>query len=98
MVAVGALTPEEARAAVDGDTIALLLGMMILTAYLTEAAFFRWASWHLLTRVRRPRPSKAPVTGAAIASVIMNSATGKRTTMLATGSAASTSSASAKAA
>lgn len=55
MVAVGALTPDEARAAVDGDTIALLLGMMILTAYLTEAAFFRWASWHLLTRVHRPR-------------------------------------------
>jgi Na+/H+ antiporter NhaD/arsenite permease-like protein len=38
MVAVGALTPAEARAAVDGDTIALLLGMMILTGALRPTA------------------------------------------------------------
>jgi len=65
MVAIGALTPDEARGAVDGDTIALLLGMMILTAYLTEAAFFRWASWHLLTRVHRPRLLLAVVVAVA---------------------------------
>jgi Na+/H+ antiporter NhaD/arsenite permease-like protein len=48
MVATGVLTPAEAGAAVNGDTIGLLLGMMILSAYLAEAGFFRWASWRVI--------------------------------------------------
>ncbi|MBI5488345.1 MAG: anion transporter [Deltaproteobacteria bacterium] len=40
VVAVGALTPRESYAAIDHDTIVLLLGMMLLTAYLDRASFF----------------------------------------------------------
>lgn len=46
MVAIGALTPQQAYAAVDGDTIVLLLGMMLITAYLEKAgAIDRVATW-----------------------------------------------------
>jgi Na+/H+ antiporter NhaD/arsenite permease-like protein len=55
MVAVGALSPEQAAAAVNGDTIGLLLGMMVLTEYLRQAAFFRWASWKVIQSVTGPR-------------------------------------------
>ncbi len=55
MVATGALSPAEAGAAVNGDTIGLLLGTMILSAYLGEAGFFRWASFHVLRSVKGPR-------------------------------------------
>lgn len=55
MVAVGVLSPRQAGAAVNGDTLGLLLGMMILAAYLTEAGFFRWASWKVVTSVATPR-------------------------------------------
>jgi Na+/H+ antiporter NhaD/arsenite permease-like protein len=55
MVATGVLAPSEAGAAVNGDTVGLLLGMMILAAYLTEAGFFRWASWKVVTSVSTPR-------------------------------------------
>ena len=48
MVATGVLTPAEAGAAVNGETIGLLLGTMILSAYLGEAGFFRWASWAVI--------------------------------------------------
>ena len=48
MVATGVLSPAEAGAAVNGDTLGLLLGMMILSAYLGEAGFFRWASWRVI--------------------------------------------------
>jgi Na+/H+ antiporter NhaD/arsenite permease-like protein len=55
MVAAGVLTPREAGAAVNGDTLGLLLGTMILAAYLTEAGFFRWASYKVVTSVSTPR-------------------------------------------
>jgi Na+/H+ antiporter NhaD/arsenite permease-like protein len=55
MVAAGVLTPAEAGAAVNGDTLGLLLGMMILSAYLAEARFFRWTSFRILQAVRTPR-------------------------------------------
>jgi Na+/H+ antiporter NhaD/arsenite permease-like protein len=55
MVAAGVLTPDEAGRAVNGDTIGLLLGMMILTEYLREAGFFRWTSWRVLRAVHGPR-------------------------------------------
>jgi Na+/H+ antiporter NhaD/arsenite permease-like protein len=48
MVATGVLTPEQAGAAVNGQTLGLLLGMMILTAYLAEAGFFRWTSFRVI--------------------------------------------------
>jgi Na+/H+ antiporter NhaD/arsenite permease-like protein len=48
MVALGVLTPEESYKAINHDTIVLLLGMMLITAYLDEAAFFDWAVGGLL--------------------------------------------------
>lgn len=54
MVAVGALTPEESYRAVDHDTIVLLFGMMLLTAYLEKADFFRWVTTRILKVVRTP--------------------------------------------
>ena len=41
MVVSGTLTAKEAYAAIDLNTLCLLLGMMIIAAYLAEAAFFR---------------------------------------------------------
>jgi Na+/H+ antiporter NhaD/arsenite permease-like protein len=55
MVAAGVLSPAEAGAAVNGDTLGLLLGTMILSAYLGEAGFFRWASGRILRAVAGPR-------------------------------------------
>jgi Na+/H+ antiporter NhaD/arsenite permease-like protein len=55
MVAARVLTPAEAGAAVNGDTLGLLLGTMILSTYLGEAGFFRWASGRILASVSGPR-------------------------------------------
>lgn len=56
MVLLGVVTPAEAaRDAVNHDTLLLLLGMMIITAYMVEARMFRFASWFTLTHVRSPR-------------------------------------------
>jgi Na+/H+ antiporter NhaD/arsenite permease-like protein len=55
MVAFGILTTEEAYAAIHMDTIALLLGVMIIAAYLMEAAFFRNVAYWVLTRTRSAR-------------------------------------------
>lgn len=48
MVAAGVLGPAEAGQAINGETLGLLLGMMILSAYLAEGGFFRWASWRVI--------------------------------------------------
>jgi Na+/H+ antiporter NhaD/arsenite permease-like protein len=55
MVAAGVLTPAQGGAAVNGATLGLLLGMMILSAYLAEAGFFRWASLGVIRTVSTPR-------------------------------------------
>jgi len=44
MVACGVLAPERAYRAVDYDTLVLLLGMMLISAYLYLAGFFEWAA------------------------------------------------------
>jgi len=63
MVAAGVVTPLEAYLdAIDHATIALLLGMMILTGFLREAGFFRWASWSALRAARTPRRLLAGIT------------------------------------
>ena len=54
MVASGALTPEEAYRAIDLDTIALLLGMMILVANLRFAGFFQLAARFVARHARHP--------------------------------------------
>lgn len=55
MVAARVLSPADAGGAVNGDTLGLLLGTMILSAYLGEAGFFRWASGRILRAVSGPR-------------------------------------------
>jgi Na+/H+ antiporter NhaD/arsenite permease-like protein len=52
MVAFGILTPEQAYHAVDYDTLVLLLGMMIISAYLSIAGFFDWAADWILARAK----------------------------------------------
>jgi len=48
MVATGVMTPEQAYRAVDYNTLVLLLGMMLVAAYLSLAGFFDWAAdWTL---------------------------------------------------
>jgi Na+/H+ antiporter NhaD/arsenite permease-like protein len=54
MVAVGGLSLEHAYAAIDLNTIVLLLGMMILVAHLRLSGFFRLVSTGLLHRARSP--------------------------------------------
>jgi Na+/H+ antiporter NhaD/arsenite permease-like protein len=55
MVAGGVLTPEQAYRAVDYDTLVLLLGMMLISAYLFLAGFFDWAADAILRRARTPQ-------------------------------------------
>src|SRR5262252_7794601 len=55
MVACGVLTPEQAYRAVDYDTLVLLLGMMLIAAYLSLAGFFDWAANWILHRAGTPQ-------------------------------------------
>lgn len=52
MVALGVMTPEQVYRAVDYDTLVLLLGMMITSAYLSLAGFFDFAADWILRRAR----------------------------------------------
>jgi Na+/H+ antiporter NhaD/arsenite permease-like protein len=74
MVATGVLSPDEAGRAVNGETIGLLLGMMVLATYLTEAAFFRWTSWRILRAVHGPRTLlwAVALTAGAFSAVLVN--------------------------
>lgn len=54
MVATGVMTPEEVYRAVDYNTVVLLLGMMLIAAYLHLAGFFGWAADWILRRARTP--------------------------------------------
>lgn len=54
MVTAEVLTPEEAYRAVDFDTLVLLLGMMLIAAYLHLAGFFEWCADWVLRRARTP--------------------------------------------
>lgn len=52
MVALGVLTPEDAFAAVDHNTLVLLLGMMIVVANLKLSGFFALVNAAIAARVR----------------------------------------------
>jgi Na+/H+ antiporter NhaD/arsenite permease-like protein len=54
MVTFGVLTPEQAYRAVDYDTLVLLLGMSLISAYLHIGGFFDWTAEWILTRARSP--------------------------------------------
>lgn len=55
MVALGVMTPEQAYHAVDYDTLVLLLGMMLISAYLFLAGFFDWAADEVLRLAKTPQ-------------------------------------------
>jgi Na+/H+ antiporter NhaD/arsenite permease-like protein len=55
MVATGVMTPERAYRAVNYDTLVLLLGMMLISAYLYLAHFFEWAADVILKFSHTPR-------------------------------------------
>jgi Na+/H+ antiporter NhaD/arsenite permease-like protein len=55
MVSTGVMTPERAYRAVNYDTLVLLLGMMLISAYLYLAHFFEWAADVVLKFSRTPQ-------------------------------------------
>jgi Na+/H+ antiporter NhaD/arsenite permease-like protein len=55
MVATGVMTPEQAYRAVDYDTLVLLLGMMLISSYLSLAGFFDWAADWTLRVAKSPQ-------------------------------------------
>jgi Na+/H+ antiporter NhaD/arsenite permease-like protein len=55
MVACEVLTPQQAYQAVDYDTLVLLLGMMLVSAYLFISGFFDWAADWILRRAETPQ-------------------------------------------
>jgi Na+/H+ antiporter NhaD/arsenite permease-like protein len=54
MVGCRVMTPQQAYRSVDYDTLVLLLGMMIISAYLFLAGFFDWAADGILRHARTP--------------------------------------------
>lgn len=76
MMAVGATTPAEAYRAIDLDTIALLLGMMIVVAHLKLSGFFRLVSGWTLTHAHSPLILLAAVaiTTGALSAFLVNDA------------------------
>jgi Na+/H+ antiporter NhaD/arsenite permease-like protein len=54
MVGCGVMTPEQAYRSVDYDTLVLLLGMMLISAYLFLAGFFDWAADRILRHAKTP--------------------------------------------
>lgn len=65
MVACRVLTPEQAYRAVDYDTLVLLLGMMLIAAYLSIAGFFEWAADGILRRAKSPQSLLLLLVGAS---------------------------------
>jgi Na+/H+ antiporter NhaD/arsenite permease-like protein len=55
MVACGILTPEQAYHAVDYDTLVLLLGMSLISAYLYLSGFFEWTADWVLCIAKTPQ-------------------------------------------
>ena len=76
MMAVGALTPEEAYRAIDLDTITLLLGMMIVVAHLKLSGFFRLTADFALAHAHSTARLLAAVatTSAALSAFLVNDA------------------------
>ena len=54
MIATGVMTPERAYSAINYDTLVLLLGMMLISAYLYLAHFFEWAAELVLNFSQTP--------------------------------------------
>jgi Na+/H+ antiporter NhaD/arsenite permease-like protein len=76
MMAIGAITPEEAYRAVNLDTLALLLGMMIIVAHLRLSDFFRLVTRWALAHAHSPLILLATVaaTAGAFSAFLVNDA------------------------
>ncbi len=76
MMAVGAITPEEAYRAVNLDTLALLLGMMVLVAHLRLSGFFRLVTSWALAHAHSPLILLATIaiTASAFSAFLVNDA------------------------
>jgi len=76
MMAIGAIAPEEAYRAVNLDTLALLLGMMIVVAHLRLSGFFRLVTRWALVHAHSPLILLATVamTAAAFSAFLVNDA------------------------
>ncbi len=74
MVACGVMTPAQAYRSVDYDTLVLLLGMMIISAYLYLAGFFEWAADWILRRAKSPKALLAYliVTSGLLSAMLVN--------------------------
>src|SRR5262245_7525698 len=74
MVGVGALDPDRAWAAIDGGTLSLLLGMMLVTAYLQRQRWFAWTGHRVLQWARTPFGLLLAVSwsAAALSAVLVN--------------------------
>src|SRR5262249_29840721 len=55
MVGCQVMTPAQAYRSVDYDTLVLLLGMMLISAYLFLAGFFEWAADWILRHAPTPQ-------------------------------------------
>ncbi len=76
MMAIGAITPEQAYRAVNLETLALLLGMMIVVAHLRLSGFFRLVTSWALTHAHSPLILLAAVasTAGAFSAFLVNDA------------------------
>jgi Na+/H+ antiporter NhaD/arsenite permease-like protein len=76
MMAVGAVAPAEAYRAIDLDTLALLLGMMIVVAHLKLSGFFRLVSGWALAHAHSPLIllSAVAITTGALSAFLVNDA------------------------
>lgn len=63
LIALGALTLDEAYRAVDWNTILLLFGMMVLNVNLRTSGFFHLVTAHVLERAHTPRRLLALLVG-----------------------------------
>jgi Na+/H+ antiporter NhaD/arsenite permease-like protein len=76
MMAVGAITPEEAYRAVNLDTLALFLGMMIIVAHLRLSGFFRLVTRWALVHAHSPfiLLTTVTITAGAFSAFLVNDA------------------------
>lgn len=74
MAVVGGLGLDAALAAVDLHVITLLVGVLLIAAYLREARFFRWTAYLVLTRARSARSLLAGLVAvsAALSALLVN--------------------------
>ena len=74
MVVVGGLGLDAALAAVDLHVMVLLIGVLVIAAYLHESRFFRWAAYQVLTRAGSARSLLVGLTlvAAALSALLVN--------------------------